>query len=83
MMRGIKLKHGVIFVEYDGITVRVNTDGKCELSPVILSVLEWDLRCEPPQTWMYISDADIDSLGNDVRQQIIDIVTKVRQTLGE
>jgi hypothetical protein len=75
-MRGIKLRHGVAFVEHDGVTVRIRADGTCELSPVQLPVLEWDLRTEPPESWTYITEAELDDYGQKTRQKILDIVTE-------
>ena len=77
-MRGIRLRHGVAFVEYDGVTVRIKADGTCELSPVMLPSLEWDLRCEPPETWDYIFESDLDAFGKDTRERIVRIVERVR-----
>ena len=81
MIRGIKLKHGVCFVEYDGVTVRINTDGTCVLSRVLLPSLEWELRTEPPETWDYISDSDIDAYGEETRRALERIVEKYRRVL--
>ena len=81
-MRGIKLSHGVAFVEQNGVTVRINADGTCELSPMLLMSLEWDLRCEPPHTWDYLTESDIEALGTDVRQQIEQIVARTQRILG-
>ena len=69
------MRHGAAFVEYDGVTVRIKADGTCELSPIMLPSLEWDLRCEPPETWDYIFESDIDK---DTREQIVRIVERVR-----
>ena len=80
-MRGIKLSHGVAFVEYDGVTIRINADGKCELSPILLMSLEWDLRAEPLESWTYISDSDVDAYGEDTRKQIKDLVAKFHRTI--
>ena len=77
-MRGIRLRHGVCFVEYGGVTVRIKADGTCGLSPITLPALEWDLRCEPPEAWDYIGDADIDALGEDIREQLERIAEKYR-----
>ena len=77
-MRGIKLNHGVSFIEYDGVTIRINADGTCELSRILLPSLEWDLRTEPPESWDYIYDSDIDSLGENARQKIEETVRKFR-----
>ena len=79
-MRGIRLRHGVSFVECDGVTLRIKADGICELSPITLSVLEWDLRTEPPDTWDYIFESD---LNESTREQIKHIVEKYRRILGD
>ena len=81
-MRGIRLSHGVTFVEHRGITVRIKADGKCEISPIEFDILEWDLRTESPDRWTYIDEEDIDSMGKDVRQQIEDIVSRVYKILN-
>jgi hypothetical protein len=80
-MRGIKLSHGVSFVEYDGVTIRIKADGTCELSPILLPALEWQLRTEPPETWDYIFGSDLESFGEDTREQIRRIVEKYRAIL--
>jgi hypothetical protein len=81
-MRGIKLRHGVYFVEYDGVTVRIKADGMCGLSPITLPALEWDLRTEPPGTWDYIFESDLDSLGEETRREIERIVERYHAVLG-
>ena len=81
MMRGIRLNHGVSFVEIDGITIRIGKDGKCELSRILLPSLEWDLRTEPPETWDYIGESEIASLGENTLKQIEAIVAKFRNTI--
>ena len=78
-MRGIRLRHGVCFVEYDGVTVRISADGTCGLSPITLPALEWDLRCEPPETWDYIFASDLDCFGKETREEIERIVARVRE----
>ena len=82
-MKGIKLSHGVAFVEHEGVTVRVNSDGTCVLSSRQLPSVEWDLRTEPPHTWDYIYDKDVDLLGQDVRANIERIVADLHEVLGE
>ena len=79
-MRGIRLSHGVSFVEYDGVTVRVNADGTCDLSPIQLPALEWDLRTEPPETWNYLCDRDIDE---QTRMRIEAVVRRFQSVVGE
>ena len=78
-MRGIRLRHGVTFVEYEGITVRIRANGECGLSPISLSSLEWDLRTEPPHTWDYITRSDVDE---NTFREIERIVLHVHQILG-
>ena len=80
-MRGIKLRHGVSFVEVDGITIRISKDGTCKLSQILLPSLEWDLRTEPPETWDYISEAEIASYGENTLRQIEAIVTKFNKII--
>lgn len=80
-MKGIKLSHGAIFVEHEGVTVRVNSDGTCELSSRQLPSVEWDLHTEPPHTWDYIYDRDVDALGDGVRAKIEEIVKNFYEIL--
>lgn len=80
-MRVIKLRHGVSFVEVDGITIRISKDGKCELLRILLPSLEWDLRTEPPETWDYLYPSDIEALDEDTRKQLEAIVAKFRKTI--
>lgn len=82
-MKGIKLSHGVTFVECDGITIRINADGTCELSPILLSSLEWELRTEPPASWDYLSQSDFDSMVAETRQQIEQIVARFHEIIGQ
>ena len=82
-MRGIRLNHGVAFVECDGVTVKVSKDGSCELSSVMFPALEWELRTEPPSTYTYLTDGDVDSLGEGVREGIELVVAKLKKTLDE
>ena len=80
-MRGIKLSHGVSFVEYEGVTIRISADGKCALSPILLPSLEWELRTEPPEKWTYITDSDVDAYGENTRKQIENLVKKFHRTI--
>ena len=80
-MRGIKLSHGVSFVEYEGVTIRIRADGKCALSPILLPSLEWELRTEPPEKWMYITDSDVDAYGENTRKQIENLVKNFHRTI--
>ena len=82
-MRGIKVSHGATFVECDGITVRISAKGKCELSPILFSSLEWDMRTEPPERWCYLTESDIASLGSVTLAEIDRIVAEAKAVLGK
>ena len=69
-MKGIKLSHGVAFVEHEGVTVRVNSDGTCVLSSRQLPSVEWDLRTEPPSSWDYLDENDIKNLPDNGYEKI-------------
>jgi hypothetical protein len=69
-MRGIRLAHGVTFVEHEGLTVRISKSGEVDVSPVAFMVLEWDLRTEPPERWEYLSEGDIRALGEEIVARI-------------
>lgn len=81
-MRGIKLNNGVTFIEFDEVTIRINDNGKCDLSPIMLPSLEWELRTEDPETWTYITETNIHDFGDDIAQQITEIVKKFHNTIG-
>lgn len=82
-MRGIRLSHGVTFVECDGVTVRISAKGKCELSPIMFASLEWDMRTEPPEKWRYLTESDIASLGKKTLGEIDRVVAEVKDVLGK
>ena len=77
-MRGIRLTHGAIFVEKDGVTVKISR-GKCSLSPILFDSLEWDLRTEPPHTWEYMTEGDIRGLGEEIFSEITNITNEVKR----
>ena len=77
-MKGIVIQGGATFVEQDGVTVRI-LHGKCELSPVLLGSLEWELRTEPPDTWDYLTESDIRGLGEELFSEIERIVNEVKR----
>ena len=78
IMKGIQIIGGAAFVECDGVTVRI-LNGKCEISPVLLPSLEWELRTEPPHTWDYLCESDIRAMGDAVYTQILNITEKVKK----
>ena len=62
MIKGIRLKHGVIFVEWGGFsTYRYNGEA-WEVSPVLYKVVEWDMRTESPDSWEYMTEGDVRGL---------------------
>jgi hypothetical protein len=61
-MRGIKLSHGVIFVNDGLITVRVLPSGEVGVSPVTFQTLEWQLKNEPLDSYDYLTEGEIESL---------------------
>ena len=81
-MRGIRLSHGVVFVEYEGITVKLSPDGRCDLSPVLLDSLEWDLRTEPPDRWGYLTEGEIFALENGGFEKIRERVAQAKGVLS-
>ena len=67
-----------MFVEHEGVTVRIRANGECGLSPITFSSLEWDLRTEPPHTWDYVAHSDLDE---DTWRKIEQIVLYVQNIL--
>jgi hypothetical protein len=61
-MIGIKLSHGVIFVNDGLITVRVLPSGEVGVSPVTFQTLEWQLKNEPLDSYDYLTEGEIESL---------------------
>ena len=80
-MQAIRLKHGVIFVKKDGVTVRINANGECEISPILFESLEWDLRTEPPSQWDYITEGDVMALGEETYNQLLDLINKTNDLI--
>ena len=79
-MRGIKLKHGVVFMKKDLITIKF-ANGKWCVSNVSLDVLEWDLRTEPLDSYVDVGESDIKAMGDDVYNEMIALFDKIDKTL--
>ena len=62
MIKGIRLKHGVIFVEWGGFSTYRYSRGAWDVSPVLYHVLEWDLQTESPDSWEYMTEGEIRGL---------------------
>ena len=82
MLKGIKLSHGVIFVSDGLLTVRVRKNGECGISPIAYEVLEWDLRCENPNSWDYMSEYELKALPDGLYDKITAVFEKTRKILG-
>lgn len=80
-MRGIKLKHGVVFMKRDLITVRY-ADGKWEISKIDLDVLEWDLKTEPLDSYSEVYESDIKAMGDDVYNEMVALFDKIDNLLN-
>lgn len=81
-MKGIRLSHGVIFVSDGTVTVKVKANGECEISPISYEVLEWDLRCENPNSWDYVSEYELKALPDGLYDRIMAVFEKTRKVLG-
>ena len=62
-MKGIKLKNGVIFVEWGGFsTYRYTEREGWEVSPVMYQVVEWDMKNEGPDAFEFLTEGEIRAL---------------------
>ena len=82
-MKGIRLSNGAIFVSDGLITVKLSKDGECGASPIAYEVLEWDLRTEPPNSWEYVSEAELRALPDGAYDRIAAVFDKARKLIGE
>lgn len=80
-MIGIQIRNGALFVEHEGVTVRVTSTGECDVSPVLFMVLEWEMRTEPPERWEYLSESQIKALDNGVYEKVLAVVSRVHSVL--
>ena len=81
-MKGIRLSHGTVFA-YDGrTTVRLLKSGECGVSPIAYEVMEWDLRTEPPESWEYVSEAELRELPDGGYEKLVAVFESVRKILG-
>ena len=82
-MIGIKIKDGTLFVEHEGVTVRVSPAGECDVSPVLLMSVEWELRSEPLDRWEYLTESRIKALENRVYEKVLAVINRVHSVLEE
>ena len=74
-MRGMALRHGVTFVEHNGVTVKIK-DGAVSRAPMTFDTLEFELRTESPDTWVYMTEGDIRGLGEEIFESIMKMTEK-------
>ena len=80
-MKGIRLSHGTIFVT-DGVwTVRLLRSGECDVSPVLYSVIEWEMSKEPMDKWEYITEYEIKTLPDGGYDKIKAVFDKIYSTV--
>lgn len=81
-MKGIRLSHGLIVVYYGGSSFKIRPNGEVSISNIDYHVLEWDLRTERPDSYEYIDEYDIKSLGGGIYEKIIEEKEKIDRILG-
>ena len=81
-MRGIKLKHGVIFLEIDGVSIKIKANGEVDLSPILFDSLEWEMRTEPPSEWEYVTEGDIRAMSAGIYEAAKAKADAVNKILG-
>ena len=80
-MRGIKMKHGVVFMKR-GLSTLKFVNGKWKISNIDLNVLEWDLRTEPPDSYHEFYEEDVMAMGKEVHSQMIELFEKIENVLS-
>ena len=81
-MRAIKLKHGTVFMEIDGVSIRVSTDGRVEISPILYDSLEWEMSTTPPSEWEYLTEGDARALDGDAFEKARALANSINKSLG-
>ena len=81
-MKGIRLENRAVFVTDGSMTVRLLPNGECGISPVLYSVLEWDLRTERPDTWEYLTEGELACLPDGGMEKILAAFAKAQEALG-
>lgn len=80
MIKGMRLKHGVIFVEWGGFSTYRYTKTGWEVSPVLYNVVEWDMRTEGPDAYEFLSESEIRAL--DTFEELYAVHKKTCEILG-
>ena len=81
-MRAIRMKHGVVFLKIDGVSIKIKANGEVGLSPILFDNVEWDLRTEPPSEWEYITESDVRGLGEGVYEAVLAEADSYNKLLG-
>ena len=81
-MRAIKLSHGTIFLDIDGISIRVTPDGEVGLSPTLYDSLEWEMAFTPPNRWEYLTEGDVRALEGGIYEKAAALARSVNERLG-
>ena len=81
-MKGIRLSHGTVFATDGLTTARLLKSGECGVSPIAYEVLEWDLRTEPPESWEYVSEAELRELPDGGYERLLAVFEDVKKILG-
>ena len=81
-MRAVKLKHGVIFAERNGITLKFVPEKGWSVSPIMLDVLLWDLRGEGLDAYEYLFESDLRGLGDEAWQKMLQLFEKTEEVFG-
>ena len=80
-MRAIKLSHGMVFLEIDGISIRVTPDGDVGLSPTLYDTLEWEMASTPPNRWEYLTEGDVRSLEGGIYEKAVALACSIKDQL--
>ena len=83
MVKAIQLKSGAVFATDGRYTVRLMPDGTCGPSPVLYSVLEWEQAHEPPHTWSYLSEYELQALSDGAYDKIVAAFAAIHAQLHE
>ena len=74
-MKGIRMKHGAVFVELDGMSYRYMR-GKWGVSPILFGTLQWELRTTPPDEYEHLTADDICGMGDGVYEELLKLHEK-------
>lgn len=81
-MRAIKLKHGTVFLEIDGITIRISANGAVDVSPILFNALEWEMATTHPSQWEYLTEGEARALDGDAFEKARALANSINKSLG-